>query len=261
MVHNVHNRTPNRLGFTLIELSIVLVIIALILGGIFVGRELIETSKARSVIGAVNEMNSAFGTFKVKFNCLAGDCPNATSLFGTTDENGVTVANGNGNGQLSPFGDTEWKENFQAWLHLSDAKLIPSAAYTGTTGPGHAQRNAIPGVNVPFVTGWSNGLGIYVGYDSVKGHIYEIGTPGMPGANNDCCELMRPAMPPAAAYYIDSKMDNGLPTTGTVWSLFNGWSNGCVSQSNNSIYGLSDAYADTAAGYTINCTLLMKGTF
>lgn len=90
------NRCTSRItraGFTLLELSIVLVIIGLVIGGILVGRDLIIASQLRAHISQMERFNSATNTFKLKYNCLAGDCPNATN-FGFTD-------NGNNNGLVS----------------------------------------------------------------------------------------------------------------------------------------------------------------
>lgn len=54
-------------GFTLVELSIVLVIIGLIIGGVMVGRDLIKTSEVRSQISQIEEFKTAVNTFKVKY--------------------------------------------------------------------------------------------------------------------------------------------------------------------------------------------------
>lgn len=79
-------------AFTLIELSIVLVIIGLIVGGILVGRDLIEAAKVRAQISQLEEIKTAYSTFQLKYGCTAGDCANATDFFGNS------TANGNGNG-------------------------------------------------------------------------------------------------------------------------------------------------------------------
>lgn len=67
-------------GFTLIELSIVLVIIGLLVGGVLVGRDLIEMAGARSQLGQVERIQLAVTTFKLKYNCMPGDCKNANAL-------------------------------------------------------------------------------------------------------------------------------------------------------------------------------------
>ncbi len=45
-------------GFTLIELSIVLVLIGLIVGGVLVGQDLIRAAKLRAQIGQIEKFNS-----------------------------------------------------------------------------------------------------------------------------------------------------------------------------------------------------------
>ncbi|MFO0388554.1 MAG: type II secretion system protein [Alphaproteobacteria bacterium] len=68
-------------GFTLIELSIVLVIIGLVTAGVLVGKDLINQAELRSIITDVEKYNTAVNTFKVKYCCLAGDCPFATDFL------------------------------------------------------------------------------------------------------------------------------------------------------------------------------------
>src|SRR5688572_21710023 len=70
-------------GFTLIELSIVLVIIGLLVGGVLVGRDLIKAAEIQKVISQAEQYKTVFYTFKNKYNCIPGDCRNATTFFGT----------------------------------------------------------------------------------------------------------------------------------------------------------------------------------
>ena len=80
--------TPHRmttahrtLAFTLVELSIVLVIIGLIIGGVMVGQDLINAAKIRQQITQLEQIETQINTFKVKYNCLPGDCANATDFL------------------------------------------------------------------------------------------------------------------------------------------------------------------------------------
>lgn len=60
--------TRRRSGFTLIELSIVLVIIGLIVGGIMVGRDLIKAAEARKVVATIGGYQTAVQTFRLKLH-------------------------------------------------------------------------------------------------------------------------------------------------------------------------------------------------
>ncbi len=81
---------PKDRGYTLIEMSIVLVIIGLIVGGILVGQNLIHSAKIRYTVSQYERFNTATNTFIGKYNCLPGDCANATT-FNFTDQNNSTL--------------------------------------------------------------------------------------------------------------------------------------------------------------------------
>ena len=61
------HKIPKKYGFTLIELSIVIVIIGLIVGGVLVGRDLIRASQLRGLISEVEEFKTAANTFRLKY--------------------------------------------------------------------------------------------------------------------------------------------------------------------------------------------------
>ena len=70
-------------GFTLIELSIVLVIIGLVTGSVLVGRDLIRASEVRAQITQIEKYQTAVNTFKGKYGYLPGDIPDpAASDYG-----------------------------------------------------------------------------------------------------------------------------------------------------------------------------------
>lgn len=85
-------------GFTLVEISIVLVIIGLILGGILNAQSVIRNAQTKDAIKALNDMAAAARQFNDRYGMWPGDYSNAaTSLPGQI----APCANGGGNGQVS----------------------------------------------------------------------------------------------------------------------------------------------------------------
>jgi prepilin-type N-terminal cleavage/methylation domain-containing protein len=95
-------------AFTLIEMAIVLVIIGLIVGGVLVGQTLIKAAAIRNQIKQVQDLQMQINTFRTKYDCLPGDCANATTFFGTTFGS-ATIFNGDGDGfiRATPNGTTQ----------------------------------------------------------------------------------------------------------------------------------------------------------
>jgi prepilin-type N-terminal cleavage/methylation domain-containing protein len=118
-------------GFTLVEVSIVLVIVGLIVGGVLVGRELIDNASMRKVISDLEKYQTAANTFRDKYGAFPGDYSHALSMFavpagasplGSTcvTWNNSALCNGNGNGQVEPYyydsAISSWyAEEFQFW--------------------------------------------------------------------------------------------------------------------------------------------------
>ncbi len=72
----------NKAGFSLLELSIVLVIIGLLASGVMVGQSLVRGAELRSVMNDHNKILSATNAFRLKYNALPGDMRNATAFWG-----------------------------------------------------------------------------------------------------------------------------------------------------------------------------------
>ena len=68
-------------GFTLVELSIVLVIIGLLIGGILVGQSLINSAKINAQVRQLQQFDIATNTFKTKFKQIPGDCGTCTNAY------------------------------------------------------------------------------------------------------------------------------------------------------------------------------------
>jgi len=248
--------TIARRGFTLIELSVVLVIIGLIVGGVLVGRDLIHAAQIRSLITDEQRYITAVNTFREKYGGLPGDITNATNFWGADTHGGgcpqsgyytptqTTTCNGNGNGLIEndaasgDFTAPAMFENFQAWKQLANAGLIPGS-FSGVPGPGSVADNE-PGLNVP-ATKLGGGFEWTV-FSSTPGHMASNLFPGAQystqylllgaagTAGNSGFDLEGVLLSPADALSIDTKIDDGLPATGSVLgSAVSSWNqSGCL---------------------------------
>jgi len=134
-------------GFTLIELSIVLVIIGLIVGGILVGKDLIQAAQVRAMVSQYRNYVTSVNTFRSKFNALPGDLTTAQATgFGmqpTSRPGGITdmtsLQHGNGtietclsSGTYTPGTDIIGSEGVLFWRDLSSAGMIDGNFITAT---------------------------------------------------------------------------------------------------------------------------------
>jgi len=106
-------------GFTLVELSIVLVIIGLIIGGILVGQSLIESAKINRMTSDIRQYEIAVTLFYKKYKNFPGDSPsfippgNGDKILSTASACAAAP-----NATLSGF------ENNQVFAQLSQAKML-----------------------------------------------------------------------------------------------------------------------------------------
>lgn len=129
-------------GFTLIELSIVLVIIGLIVGGVLVGRDLINAAEVRAQISQIEKLQTAVATFKGKFGELPGDISYANAVrfgFVTTGCTDAITGMRDGNGDFSidaTFPVIDRREPALFWEDLSGdvgGRLIEGTYPNNTT--------------------------------------------------------------------------------------------------------------------------------
>jgi len=197
---------PYRQGFTLVEISIVLVIIGLIVGGILVGRDLMHEAELRSVISDINQYKTAFNMFREKYNCLPGDCPNATDFLGSG------TANGNGNGIWDSPVDND--EQRYVWEHMSLSQLV-GGNYSHTE---YELGKALPASRVANAGYWAI-------YDCAAatpcpfwGRVSNEMIFGKSDSTNGPTNLSfnDGSLSPPDAYRVDSKIDDGNPSSGNM---------------------------------------------
>lgn len=89
-------------GFTLVELSIVLVAVGLMIGGILIGQSLIHSAKINKIIKQLSEYDAAISNFRTKYKSIPGDSTKF-GIAGSGDGDGIISS-----GELTYF-----------WQHLS----------------------------------------------------------------------------------------------------------------------------------------------
>ena len=214
-------------GFTLMELSIVLVIIGLIVGGVLVGQDLIRGAEIRATVGQVEKFNASVNTFRSKFNGVPGDLKAADAaalgLFAETGGAAGAVGHQDGNGVLdggSAGSVAGIGETIEFWRHLADANLIDgSYGVTGNSaiaaGTGQAGGNVtVIGQTLPpaklgrdnYLAAFSAGGLNYYQFAPITGLTADTGAYGF-GAYG---------MSPVESYNVDAKIDDGMPNAGQV---------------------------------------------
>jgi prepilin-type N-terminal cleavage/methylation domain-containing protein len=269
-------------GFTLIELSIVLIIIGLITGGILVGRDLIRAAELRAVISQLDSFKAAVYTFKGKYNCLPGDCPTATDYWpedvscpltpsNQTPKIATCDGNGDGNVHSSAAFASYPQEMFRFWQHLANANLI-AGVYSGSTMWGSPDtEDCAFGINVP--AGKMAGTAWVIRYWDAD-DLPSYGSPLNPayvdknffsfvgGDNNDFVPFGNGgdrALNPHDAWNIDSKLDDGIPYSGNVFpmDIIAGNSQNCLTA-----YAVPTQYnMASVSNVAVACNLNMAGGF
>jgi len=214
-------------GFTLIEISIGLVIIGLLIGGIVMGKSMIEAAELRGLLSQLDKIDTAINSFKTKYNCLPGDCATATNFFpsgGCPDGDGdsSTTCNGDGSGYIHHYGsntDQRQLEHLVFWQHLALGGLI-EGEYTGVGGG--QNRDAEIGINVPGTPIKGLGISVYnhLGYETAwRSSLFGVDR-GMSvhllflGAESSGWPTWGGKLTVQQSMSLDQKFDDGLANSG-----------------------------------------------
>lgn len=213
-------------GFTLIELSIVLVIVGLIIGGVLVGKDMVRQAELRATMTQIEKYNTAVSVFRSKFGGFPGDLRQSkTAAFGLFTFTGGAIGMGDGNGWIEGAHATDYSERtaigepLAFWQHLAETSLIEGSF--GVSG------NSIIVANTGAVTNdvvdieeslppAKLGRGMFVAVYAREGeNFYEINAvTGIDTTGNYTAS--NPQLIPRDLYYIDSKVDDSMPNTGAI---------------------------------------------
>jgi len=250
-------------AFTLIEMSIVLVVIGLIVGGILVGTDLVRAAEVRAQVSQIEKYNQAVNTFKGKYGYLPGDINAAAAATFGFAARGTLPGTGDGNGLIQGVSNNLAADNFPVrgetlafFGDLGTAGLIegsysldtPTANFGTITGSSidlyFPPAKINPGRGNHLMV-YSNNSVNYLLLEAFIGILYATGI-----------EIGGPGLTVKQAYMIDTKIDDGNPQTGKVtaqyldpWGPeFQAWScGGCGFQ----LTGNQGAYDPTTNGAVV----------
>lgn len=223
------------------------------------GRDLIKASEIRSQISQIEEFKTAVNTFRVKYGYLPGDMPpSQASQLGFFTFTGTNAGKACGFGNLSfgnndgiisfnrnASGDIGEGESYPFWQHLSDAKLIKGSYGNVVTNPLRTNTAACTTSHAGTPTNITNeeefskfaprakiaSSGIYVYIignhffwnwyyysNTSKINIFSLNTITTASWYGGA------VVSTYQSYQIDSKIDDGLPTSGDVRDTYTAFS-------------------------------------
>jgi prepilin-type N-terminal cleavage/methylation domain-containing protein len=131
-------------AFTLLELSIVIVIIGLIIAGITSGQSLVKQAQLRSAAAEFTEIQQSLNTFILTYDAIPGDMINAFLYWGTDCADTDVNCNGDNSGSTNSV-----KEEWMFWKHMSLASVYPGS-FSGTATDGtYGVGNCLVDSNIP----------------------------------------------------------------------------------------------------------------
>lgn len=229
---------PSQAGFTLVEMSIVLIIIGLLVGGILKGQELIRNAQSKSLISQIDAYRAANNGFLDKYGQYPGDLSRASLLLSLKKDGTTLQVDGDGNGRIGGIGNEG--ESLEYWQHLAAADLI-----SGITGGEPVAGVGLPVGRIPGsawnVLNASTDGGEMCDTCTMVGNYWRLGSPDVGGLS------VQGLVPADESYLLDIKIDDGRPGSGLVQA-----GDGAGSPQGTCV---SDGDYATAAGGTAACVL------
>lgn len=241
-------------GFSLVELSVVIVIIGLILAAITSGTALIKQAEVRAIVAELDQMKVGYIAFVDRYGAKPGDFDSGEGFWGTDCAETAANCNGNGNGYIDTNGVAtnadQHDEMAKAYVHLALSDLIPGSivpipdTYDGTK-TNYTFPSEIPSVKFTFSSQFTThylGSLSYVAWpgntETTSFVIMGRGAPDFRGV----------FLTPTEAYNIDKKIDDGKTVSGAALGF------GTGNFSGNNLSLLSADCQDTSTTYDVTAS-------
>lgn len=192
----------NKNAFSLLEISVVLVVISLIVAATLQGQNLMKAMRLKSVISQASEYKIAISSFYTKYSAYPGDYEEASVDWGTS------IENGDANYLIEYKNSQGIYEGYNAWSQLYYAEII-SVKYNNV----HSNTPLV-GVDIPDSK--IKGSGFVFDANRKNFSNTNVLLFGKPLSSNDFNAKLNSALKPQEAYSIDSKLDDGIPNKGNI---------------------------------------------
>ena len=227
-------------GFTLIEIAIVLVVIGLLIGGVLTARSMIDSAKISKQIQQLQQFDIATQNFKSNFMKLPGEMASRESQYKKSavwGVDGMTDAVGNNRYDTgccvnNPGGDFRlgYSEAIFAFIDLHRVRMISE---NFTANPGTAQDGSGHGSVNGYGTGsylpaskltYGSRPGGIIPISNARGDVFWFVamSPASGVSSTAYLYYNGPGIIPVDALALDSKLDDGVPSTGGVVAVANG---------------------------------------
>ena len=209
----------SRSAFSLIELSVVLIVIGLLIAGITGGASLIRGSELRAVSAEARGYAVAVRAFHTQYNALPGDFNKA--VFDASKDQ-----LGNNDGFIQYINSDSKPEGLEAWKDLfAIGAIVDDTTYTNTTSAKITLANAqsVTDTDIPSSklknSGWVLDNWPHDNQNAVllinKTTATSAAT-GMLKDDSTASAGFSGTISPADAFSIDEKLDDGLPVLGEI---------------------------------------------
>jgi prepilin-type N-terminal cleavage/methylation domain-containing protein len=198
-------------GFSLIELSVTLIIAGLLAAGITGGMHLMQSAKLDRLISEVTGYNEAIENFRLKYNGWPGDITNAEPTGGVTNAywgtynagtNAEGTINGNGNERI----EGNLTESLRAAQQLALSNMI-TGRYSGVTA---GTPSWVRETNMPPTMFNDDGYYLFQYYSGVygtAGNALQLSTTSSTPAPDG------ESLKAADVFAVDVKIDDGSTST------------------------------------------------